>query len=181
MPASGTSWWCNPCSIDTMETIERWKEEADTIGWEEKASFHSISPRIDWISSSGLEQLNRIGAVGGGSSCQNLLHSLKIVLLSAGYQQFKTFLLTNYVRALLCQANSDEIWIWKQPEHITIQPFLLNPPNCSWWSTEWLRELIFFFFFSDFVVCSEASNEAEGGKRFLASSYHSALVNCVSH
>ena len=76
MPASGTSWWCNPCSIDTMETIERWKEEADSIGWEEKASFHSISPRIDWISSSGLEQLNRIGAVGGGSSCQNLLHSL---------------------------------------------------------------------------------------------------------
>ena len=51
-------------SIDIRYNWEM-EEAADTIGWEEKASIHSVSPRIDWIRWSGLDQWEP------GGSCQN--------------------------------------------------------------------------------------------------------------
>ena len=51
-------------SIDIRYNWEM-EEAGDTIGWEEKASIHSVSPRIDWIRWSGLDQWEPRG------SCQN--------------------------------------------------------------------------------------------------------------
>ena len=124
-------------SIDIMDAIERWKEAANTIGWEEKPSDSIPFLRTALIGS--------VGADWTSGSCQNPSHSLKILLLSAEHQQY--FKTNQSGSKVLCQANSNVIWIcgnnqnilWDNSFHQThwiVDELLLH--------AERLREMILF-------------------------------------
>ena len=152
-----------------METIERWKEAADTIGWVEKASLHSISPRIDWISSSGLDQLNGIGAVGGWWQLPESASQLEDCSpLSAERQHHQNIapdqsLCSNNTFVRQIQIGSGYGNNLKRLQYRSFYWTHRTVADWLWWRGKRLRKPIFFFF-TDFVVSSEAhraANKAE--------------------